>query len=113
MESGGIVPVDTERLSILDQIQLFKQARLIVGSHGAGLTNVIFSERAEVVELFGPWKSLCFAAIAQGFGHGYAGVDLLPSVGFQDGDIGRRADFDVDVERIRPVVDHAIEKARR
>lgn len=112
MESRGIVPVDTEAMPIVNQIQLFKQARLIVGSHGAGLTNVLFSDRAEVVELFGPWKSLCFAAIAQGFGHGYAGVDLMPSVGFQSGHLGRVADFHVDLSRVQPHVDRAIEKAR-
>ena len=112
MESRGIVPIDAEGMSIVEQIQLFKQARLIVGPHGAGLTNVIFSDRAEVVELFGPWKSLCFAALAGGFGHGYAGVDLLPSVGFQDGAVGRSADFHVDISRVQPVVDRAIERAR-
>ena len=112
MESRGIVPIDTEGMPIVNQIQLFKQARLIVGSHGAGLTNLIFSDRAEVVELFGPWKSLCFAAIARGFGHGYAGVDLLPSVGFQHGDIGRASDFGADLRRVRPIVDQAIERAR-
>ena len=112
MESRGIVPIDMEGMPIVNQIQLFKQARLIVGSHGAGLTNLIFSDRTEVVELFGPWKSLCFAAIARGFGHGYAGVDLLPSAGFQDGDIGRASDFGVDLRRVRPIVDQAIERAR-
>ncbi len=112
MESRNIVPLDLEGMPIVNQIQTFKQARLIVSSHGAGLTNLIFSDRAEVVELFGPWKSLCFAAIARGFGHGYVGVDLLPDVGFQDGDLGRGADFHVDLSRVQPVVDRAIERAR-
>jgi hypothetical protein len=111
MESRGIVPLDMEGIPIVSQIQMFKQARLIVGSHGAGLTNLIFCDRAEVVELFGPWKSLCFAAIARGFGHGYAAVDLLPEVGFQDGDLGRAADFHADLSRVRPAVDRAIERA--
>jgi hypothetical protein len=112
MASRGIVPVDTDGMAIVDQIRLFNQARLIVGAHGAGLTNLIFSNHAEVVELFGPWKSLCFAAIAEGFGHAYTGVDLVPSAGFQNGDVGRDADFEVDLDRVQPAVDRAIDRAR-
>jgi hypothetical protein len=112
MASRGIVAVDLDRMSIVEQIGCFRHARLVVGSHGAGLTNLIFSERAQIVELFGPWKSLCYAAIAAGLGHGYAGVDLMPAVGFQNGAEGRDADFDVDLGRIQPVVDRALQRAR-
>ena len=112
MASRGIVPVALDGMPIVEQIQRFKRARLVVGSHGAGLTNLIFSERAQLVELFGPWKSLCYAAIAAGLGHGYDGVDLMPAVGFQKGADGRDADFDVDLSRLQPVVDRALERAR-
>ncbi len=114
MASRGIAAVDTDGMPVVDQIRLFNQARLIVSPHGAGLTNLIFSERAQVVELFGPWKSLCFAAIARGFGHGYAGVDLMPSAGFQDSDAaGRSADVRADPALIQPAIDRALDNARR
>ena len=114
MASRGIAAVDTDGMPVVDQIRLFNQARLIVSPHGAGLTNLIFSEQAQVVELFGPWKSLCFATIARGFGHGYAGVDLLPSAGFQDsGAAGRSADVRADPALIQPALDRALDHARR
>jgi hypothetical protein len=112
MLSRGIVPVDLDGLPIVEQIQRFKNARLVVGTHGAGLTNLIFSESAQVVELFGPWKSLCYAAIAEGLGHGYAGVDLMPAVGFQKGAAGLVDDFDVDLARLQPVIDGALTRTR-
>jgi hypothetical protein len=110
MASRGIVPIDLDGLPIVEQMQRFKHARLVVGTHGAGLTNLIFSQAAQVVELFGPWKSLCYAAIAGGLGHGYAGVDLMPAVGFQKGAVGIVDDFDVDLRRRQPVIDSALER---
>jgi len=43
---------DLSALSIPDQIGLFRQARIVVGGHGAGLTNMLFTPRAALVELF-------------------------------------------------------------
>lgn len=45
--------VDPGTLSVQDQIATFAQAELIVGAHGAGLTNLAFaSPGARVIELF-------------------------------------------------------------
>lgn len=41
------------RLSILDQVSLFFNADIVVAPHGAGLTNIIYSDNLSVVELFG------------------------------------------------------------
>lgn len=39
----------------MEQIDLFKQAELVVAVHGAGLTNTVFSEpRTEVIEILPP-----------------------------------------------------------
>ena len=112
MQSRGIVPVRLEQMSVAEQIQLFRGARLIVGAHGSGLTNIIFSDNAEVVELFGQWKSLCFGALALGFGHGYTGADTMPTMGFQIRVNDVDLDFPVDVELVRPVIDAALKKVR-
>lgn len=49
----GFEIVDCARLSIAEQFEMFSQASAVVGPHGAGLTNLLFSEPGtEVVEIF-------------------------------------------------------------
>ncbi|WP_146897903.1 glycosyltransferase family 61 protein [Adhaeribacter aerolatus] len=40
-----------EDLSYREQVQLFYNAEIIVGVHGAGLTNILFSQQATIIEL--------------------------------------------------------------
>ena len=41
-----------ENLPILDQVKLFNNAKLVIAPHGAGLTNLIFSQpKIKVLEL--------------------------------------------------------------
>jgi len=41
-----------EELSIDEQIALFHRAEAVVAPHGAGLSNLLFSKRTRVLELF-------------------------------------------------------------
>ena len=58
--------VDLDGLSVKEQAVLFRNAKVVVGIHGAGLTNLAFCrEGAQVVELFPPGKkTACFANFA-------------------------------------------------
>ncbi|GAB3197271.1 capsular polysaccharide biosynthesis protein [Pontibacter aydingkolensis] len=47
----GFEVVRPEELSYQQQVQLFFDAELVVAPHGAGLTNLLFSERCKVLEL--------------------------------------------------------------
>jgi len=49
----GFKKYQLTQLSILDQVSLFSNANLVVGPHGAGLTNILYSEDLSVIELFG------------------------------------------------------------
>ncbi|MBD0833069.1 glycosyltransferase family 61 protein [Aestuariibaculum sediminum] len=44
--------IDLESFSFLDQLQLFRNAGIILATHGAGLTNIIFSENPSIIEFF-------------------------------------------------------------
>lgn len=52
LQEFGLEKVKLETLSIEAQIQLFSQASLVVGSHGAGLINLIWCQQGtQVIEL--------------------------------------------------------------
>jgi hypothetical protein len=57
-EQFGFEVLQTEGMSVADQIMLFSQIRYLVAVHGAGLTNIMFRRGAPlaVLELF-PWRS--------------------------------------------------------
>jgi capsular polysaccharide biosynthesis protein len=56
-----------------DQVQLFSGAEMIVGPHGAGLTNMVFAQPgATVIEVFSPnYINGCYWALANVCGHRY------------------------------------------
>jgi capsular polysaccharide biosynthesis protein len=62
-----------EELSLTQQIDHFRRARLIVAPHGAGLTNLIFARpEVTVLELFGAtYRNRCFERLAAAVGCGY------------------------------------------
>jgi len=53
LQAKGFAVVEAAKLSFSEQVRLFSQARLIVGAHGAGMTNLIHAAPgATIVELF-------------------------------------------------------------
>lgn len=61
--SAGYKSLRLENFSVNDQIFLFKNAQSVVAPHGAGLTNLLFSN-SEVLELAGKnYNNPCFADI--------------------------------------------------
>lgn len=61
-----------------EQVRRFADAEVVLGPHGAGLTNVIFAPETTLVELFGSYRNACFFALARGMGHEYASVTCRP-----------------------------------
>ena len=43
--------VFSEDLQYKEQVELFYNSKIIISAHGAGLTNILFSEKATVIEL--------------------------------------------------------------
>ena len=85
-----------EELPFAEQVQLFADADVIMGPHGAGLFNMIFSENPTIVELF-PEGMLrpYFYFIAEMMNFEYAGV-VTDAVG---------EDIRVDVDQLRQRLD--------
>ncbi len=67
----GFITYVLEDMNFADEVRLFSQAKIVVAPHGAGLTNIIFSQSLTLIELFGLSISPCFANLARGLGFQY------------------------------------------
>jgi hypothetical protein len=71
LEAEGFQVVRPDRLSLIDQVRLFSRAAVILGMHGAGLTNMLFAPKAKVIELFGNYGAGEYYSMSSGLGNGY------------------------------------------
>ena len=78
LESRGFTTVRPETLSLREQVRLFARSSMIVGLHGAGLTNVLFAPRASVLELIGSYGGGEFYSLAAALGNPYAAMACNP-----------------------------------
>lgn len=84
----GFIRVKLSELSIKSQIQMFAQADTVVGPHGAGFANLMFSDDdVSVIELFGAKEGLSTFDLAEVLDQEYAciqcdtvGEDLIADV---------------------------------
>lgn len=70
----GFEPVDTDGMTLADQMALFGSARYVVGIHGAGLVNLIYRAGAPLglIELFTPRHvAPHYYWLATDYGHEY------------------------------------------
>ncbi len=55
-----------EDLTLEEQVQTFSEAEVVLGPHGAGLTNMLYEPKgSKVTEMYGVEFSPCFAAMAR------------------------------------------------
>lgn len=85
-------------LSFREQVRLFHGAEFIVAPHGSGLTNVLWAENSQVVELFGDLVPRMFFTMVSQLGHDYAAV-----FGEQVG-----PDIQIDATELRSTIECAL-----
>lgn len=83
------------KMSYQEQVRLFSQADFIVGAHGAGLANAIYSSESKVIELFGDHFLPANFELAQGQGREYGCLKCEP--------VGK--DMRVDIGELLDAVD--------
>ena len=108
LEGRGFARIDPGSMSVRDQIDHFAAAEVVVGVHGAALTNLVFARPgAKVLHLFAPtYVKHCFWAIAEeipGVEYRYlVGEGRQPGPG---GMTGVQDDVDLDPTAVLRVVD--------
>lgn len=87
--------------SISDTATLFSQAAIIVGPHGAGLTNMVFSKSGIHIVEFMPVKNpnLCYWHLSELLGHVYT---MIPCETHAN-------NFEIDIEGVKPLLIHHLE----
>jgi capsular polysaccharide biosynthesis protein len=102
----GFISYNLENISFIDEVRLFSQAEIIIGTHGSGLTNMIFSQnRPIIIDLFSSWYTQWFSNLSASLGCQYIGLQCQPS--------GKalkvtRGNMVVDVAKLEQLVRRAI-----
>lgn len=93
LEGYGFKTVKSENLSFHQQVSLFSGANLIAGSHGAGLTNMLFSPKCTVIEMFPGAAFTHYRWLSESLGHTYSNIAGRS-------DLGKHDDFEVDIKKV-------------
>jgi len=59
------------KLSVRKRIELFSETELVIGVHGAGLANIVWTYGAHVIELFGTQRPNTYARLCEMLGVAY------------------------------------------
>ena len=73
-KQNGFEVIDTDGMSVEKQINLFREANVVVSNHGAGLTNMIYMKPGgRIVELFSSkWRNDCYFRLSAVMEHKYS-----------------------------------------
>lgn len=98
LEARGFQVCLLETLDIAAQIELFYDAEVVVAPHGAGLTNTLFSDSIDLVELH-PTQAIMphYYFMARAMKHRYHALCATES--------GRHSSFSVDVDALARLID--------
>ena len=75
LDANGFETVHLEGMNIYEQAELFSQANMILGPHGAGFSNIAFClPGTRVIEMFSTHMQPCFWSIASALNFTYAAL---------------------------------------
>lgn len=99
-------PVNLSKKSLEDQVQLFHNAKYVVSPHGAGLTNMIYAEDMNVLEMFGEEVVPLYYILSECFSFNYQYFrvsDTQPSENRIRG-----TDFIIDIDVFRDALNNML-----
>jgi len=99
LDAYGFVKFDPAHHPMRHNISVFAGADVIVGPHGAGLSDIVFSEDAQIIELHGHRLDTVYGTIAEQIGSRYTRL-RCDQVG---------PDLHVDIERLDSLLSTQVE----
>ena len=102
--ANGFEIVSLSNVPLLQQVEIFSEAKIIVGPHGAGFTNAVFCQPGSVlIEFLPQWHQIdCFERLARFVGMEYRSIE-----GIQRGDSSAQiaeSDYTVDRAALRTLL---------
>ena len=90
-------------MSVAENVALFSQAEIVVGPHGAGLTDIMFADETSLVELFRGTDNTCvYFVLAKHLGHRYRYLQCEPE----------GTDLAVDLITLDAIISEELTKSR-
>lgn len=90
----GFESYQLEENTVEENVLLFNEADMIVGPHGAGLTDIVFCDESKVIELFGSKVKNPYEQLAETLGIEYQSLRCTP----------RSTDIMVDTKQLENLV---------
>jgi hypothetical protein len=95
-------PILNENYSLIEQLALYRNADIVMGPHGAGLTNILFADSPSLlIEMFSQVQQPFYQALAQALGIQYLGIPGAAALPDNDPYRADNAPFRVDVAKVR------------
>jgi len=100
LEKQGFEKIIPGDMSIREQARIFNAAEVIIAPHGAGLTNIVFSDPGtKVIEIFSPhYVEKCFWILASQAGCEY--IDMLGENTLPKERLGKQEGITVDIGKL-------------
>ena len=108
--------VDLEGMRVSDQILLFQNMKILLSVHGAGLTNMIFSDNLKIIELIGNVDQendfqfyVIYYILSQVMKHQYSFLECECEGAYSGKNIRQFYNVRVNIKRIEKLISSLIE----
>ena len=95
LSKHGFESYQLEENTVEENVILFNEADIIVGPHGAGLTDIIFCEKSRVIELFGSKVKEPYEQLAETLGLQYESLRCTP----------QSTDIQVNIKKLEQLIE--------
>lgn len=101
LSSRGFKFYELEHMTVKEQVQLFSNADIIVGPHGMGFTNIVFSDDCKIIEIFGDnYIKPSYYILSN-----LCDVSYSFMIGEQEGE-SRDSSIDINISHLKPLLDN-------